>query len=219
MMKALRHIFTLLIGFLLLVAFVASVLAQPVPIGTIPPNPNTALTPYPTATPRPATVATVVGVNGLAVRTGPYLGASMVGIARRGREYAVLAQNNHEGQYTWYLLQSEAFTGWASGRFLQLSGDLNLPTKGSIFDEIDNAKDFTVRGRLLDTLNLRPRPTERMPRIATLPWGTEVTVLGYTMSGNVIQWLHVRSGDLVGWVTAPFVNVFTEIGIRDLPRR
>ena len=218
MKKALRAAFLfVLIG--LLGLSVVAVLAQPVPIGTIPPNTNISLTPFPTATARPATTATVTGVTGLAVRTGPYLGASMVGIARRGREYAVLAQNRHEGEYTWYLIQSDVFTGWASGRHLQLSGDLNLPTRGSIFDEIDNARDFTVRGRLLDTLNLRPRPTERMARTALIPWGTEVTVLGYTMSGNVIQWLHIRSGDLVGWVTAPFVDVFTEIRIQDLPRR
>ncbi len=189
--------------------------ATPIPTATSLPT----TTPLATLTPAPATVANVIEVTGLAVRTGPYLGASMLTIARRNFDYAVYAQNRDEGIYTWYLIEINGVRGWASGRYLTIKGDINIPTSPSIFDEINTPKDFLVRGLTLDNLNLRRRPSERSNVLALVPWGTEVSVYGTTMSGGVFFWAQVRYGDQIGWVTAPFLNITSDIGLWDLPRR
>lgn len=66
--------------------------------------------------------AVVSGVDGLSLRTGPYLGASLVAVLRPGTTYTVTAQNNIEGTYPWYRIVTNPAgqTGWASGRFLDV---------------------------------------------------------------------------------------------------
>lgn len=86
--------------------------------------------PVPVFDPGVAT-AQVIGVDGLALRTGPYLGASLVAVLRQGETFTVTAQNNTEGVHTWYKLVSipEGQTGWASGRYLEV--DLQAITERS----------------------------------------------------------------------------------------
>ncbi len=69
-------------------------------------------------------------VEGLALRTGPYLGASLVNVLRPGRPYTVSAQNSDEVVFTWYLttVPSTGQVGWASGRYLRV-GD---PVSGGV---------------------------------------------------------------------------------------
>ena len=77
-----------------------------------------------TATPVPTNIANadVAGVDGLALRSGPYLGASLVAVLRPGITYTVTAQNNAEGTYPWYRVTTNpnGQMGWASGRFLNV---------------------------------------------------------------------------------------------------
>lgn len=77
-------------------------------------------------TPIPPTitiVGSVVTVRGLALRSGPYLGASLVGVLRPGGNYTVTARNDSEGIFTWYQVTAtdSGQTGWTSGRYLELS--------------------------------------------------------------------------------------------------
>jgi hypothetical protein len=48
---------------------------------------------------------TVTRVRGLAQRSGPYLGATLRGVARPDINYSVVARNRDEGLYTWYLIE------------------------------------------------------------------------------------------------------------------
>ncbi|MFN8447027.1 MAG: SH3 domain-containing protein [Anaerolineae bacterium] len=107
------------------------------------------------------TCATVTGVRGLALRTGPYLGASFITTLPQDQTYTVLGRNKDEGIYNWYKLQVGERVGWASGRFLTLSVDLNtIPVVGSIFDEIDGAVDVGARAYPRAVMNLRSRPSD-----------------------------------------------------------
>jgi hypothetical protein len=93
----------------------------------------------PTATPIPQAFGQVERVNGLAVRTGPFLGASLINVARPGKQYEISARNIQEGVYTWFLIKiDETQSGWVSGRYLALTqGDQNtLPFGESVFDSI-----------------------------------------------------------------------------------
>lgn len=163
----------------------------------------------PSPTPAPIATGQVVRVRGLAVRTGPYLGASMVGIARPGTQYALLAKNNSEGPFTWYLIQlTETRRGWASGRYLEVAGNLDaIPFQNTIFDQIDGAPDIGVIGQTRSVMNIRVRPSERTARLGQVPWGDQVSIIGRTRQGGLDFWYQIRYNGIVGWILADFVRV------------
>jgi hypothetical protein len=157
----------------------------------------------------PDTFATLTFVKGLALRSGPYLGATMLGVLKRDKAYPVLALNSGdgEGKFNWYLVVDEdnKRIGWASGRYLILKGDPNIPYTPTIFDQIDNAPDVKARLTIFGNVNIRARPSDRMPVIHTTVYGTELQIIGRTQQAGVTQWVQVRYFDetgrtIVGWV-------------------
>ena len=166
-------------------------------------------TPQATTTAAPIAVGQVQSVRGLAIRTGPYLGASLVGVARPERDYPILERNESEGVFTWYRIQAtENIVGWSSGRYMAPTGDLNqIPITSTIFDQIDNAPDRGVIGVTRSVMNMRVRPSVRTQRIAQIPWGGEVQILGRTIQGGRDFWYHVRYNGQVGWILAAYVGV------------
>lgn len=174
--------------------------------GAITTTPGVVVTPGATAV--PSITASVVTVKGLAVRTGPYLGATMVTIARPGTAYAVNGKNRDEGLFTWYLITVGEKTGWASGRYLQITGDVNtVPDLGSVFDTIDNAPDVGIRAYPRAIMNFRRRPSIRAPLLGKIPWGEELVLVGRTVRAGSNFWLQVRYNGQVGWIFAPYVTV------------
>ena len=156
--------------------------------------------------------ATVTGVRGLALRTGPYLGASFITTLAQDQTYTVLGRNKDEGIYNWYKLQVGERVGWASGRYLTLSVDLNtIPVIGSNFDGIDGAPDVGARAYPRAVMNLRSRPSLRMPRLASIPWGAPLELIGRTVQAGQNKWLQVRYNGVVGWIDARWVTVKGEI--------
>ncbi len=162
-------------------------------------------------------LARVTVVKGLALRTGPYLGASMLGIVRPGKDYPVLAQNpgDGEGNFNWYLIVDvdNDRVGWASGRYLKIVGDTNIPFTNTIFDEIDGTPDKGARVYIRGNVNIRQRPSLRSAELLVTPYGTEVIVLGRTMQASLIQWLHVLytapdGRRTIGWI---FYNYYEDL--------
>lgn len=169
-------------------------------------------TPVPTPTGAPIASGSVAFVRGLAVRTGPYLGASLVAVARPENSYPILAKNTSEGLFTWYQIQfNENTVGWSSGRYLVPEGNLDaVPLIGSVFDTIDNAPDRGVIGTTRSVMNFRVRPTPRVARVADIPqigWGEQVQIIGRTIQGGRDFWYQVRYRDRVGWILAAYVGV------------
>lgn len=173
--------------------------------------------PLPTITPVPIATGSVVRVRGLSVRTGPFLGASRVAVARPLNEYPLLAFNRQEGLFTWYLIQFDEDTfGWVSGRYFDLEGNLQLieefnpPEWTGVFDP-----PGTVIGVTRSTMNFRTLPSERTPRVGLQPqleWGAEVEILARTVQGGRDHWYQVRyrvndETSYVGWIFAPFVGI------------
>lgn len=162
----------------------------------------------PTGTPVPVTTGSVVQVRGLAVRTGPYLGASLITVARPGTAYPVSARNLDEGIFTWYLITVGNQTGWASGRYLQISGDVNsIPIAGSVFDQIDGEPWRGVVAIPRAVMNFRRKPSTRVGIIGKIPWGAETELIGRTVQGGLNRWFQVRYNGVVGWIYAPYVTV------------
>ncbi len=156
--------------------------------------------------------ASVQGVRGLALRTGPYTGASFITTLSSGTAYPVLARNRDEGIYTWYKIRAGEREGWASGRYLQISVDPNtLPNEGSIFDTIDNAPDRNAFASTRAVMNMRARPSVRVRQVGSIPWGETVVLLGRTVQAGTNRWLQVRYNGVVGWIDARWVTVTGEI--------
>jgi uncharacterized protein YraI len=171
-------------------------------------------TPPPAFTPTPAPIATgtVFNVRGLAVRTGPFLGASLITVARPGNAYPIVAKNFEEGLFPWYKIRVGDNIGWASGRYLQPSGNLDaIPTEGSVFNNINPPGDLppalNVIGTTRAVMNLRVRPSERVQILDKIPWGAQVRVIGRTIQGYNNFWLQVEWNGQLGWIYAPFVGL------------
>ncbi len=164
----------------------------------------------PTATPAAPGTGTISDeVKGQAIRTGPYLGATLMGGALPGQQYPILARSTDEGgEYAWYLIQAGAITGWTSGRYLRFTGDPSLlPSAGSIFDQIDGAPDVGVTAVLPALTDMRRRPSGRAAILRTLPQGAVVSVIGRTRQNGGNYWLHVRFEGQIGWIPAYVENV------------
>jgi hypothetical protein len=177
----------------------------------------------PTNTPVPAAQGEVQVVTGLAVRTGPYLGASLVAVARPNNRYDIISRNDGEGLFTWYKIQfNENTVGWSSGRYLAVvQGDVNtIPFEDSVFDTLqDNLPPSRgIMGATRAIMNFRVRPSERVPRNAVIPqisWGDPIEILGRTVQGGQSFWLFVAynppdedtTPTQYGWIFAPFITI------------
>lgn len=184
----------------------------------------------PTPTPQPLAIGTVVRVRGLAVRTGPYLGASLIAVARppaQGADrggiqveggYPLSARNTQEGLFTWYFLQYDEDTfGWSSGRYLQIEGNPeSLPFENTTPFDVIYEPPGTVLATTRSVMNFRIRPSERVPRVGLvpqIPWGAQVEILARTVQGGRDHWYQVRyrpensDTDYFGWIYAPFVGI------------
>lgn len=176
-------------------------------------------TPQATATPPPTHIANVVTVKGLAVRSGPFLGASLIAVARPEADYPVYSRNTQEGLFTWYYIQYDIDTfGWSSGRYLTFStGDpTTLPLQNSTDFDITYDPPGTVIGVTRSVMNFRVFPTQRAARITAVPelfWGAEVEILARTVQGGRDFWYQVRytpeksTTSYVGWIFAPYVGI------------
>ena len=95
----------------------------------------------PTQTPLPPTYSNVIEVKGLSLRSGPFIGASRLGVLYRDTNYRVVAKNNQEGVYMWYyIIRDDGREGWASGRYLAVYGQ-DVPFSGSSLDNVWGERD------------------------------------------------------------------------------
>ncbi|MBK8134839.1 MAG: SH3 domain-containing protein [Anaerolineae bacterium] len=167
----------------------------------------------PTATAVPPALGNVFTVRGLALRTGPYLGASMIGVVRPDFNFPILEKNFDEGLFPWYKIQdNNQRIGWVSGRYLNVTGNIDLvPERSTHFDQIDNPSDLPVLldvvGYTRSVMNFRRRPSQRTTLLGQIPWGDPVEVIGRTVQGGQNFWLQVRYKGVVGWIYAPFVKL------------
>lgn len=162
----------------------------------------------PTQTPLPPTYSNVIEVEGLSLRTGPFIGASRRGVLRRDIPYRVTAKNNQEGVYMWYyIITDEGVEGWASGRYLAVYGQ-DVPFAGSVLDNVWNERDRGVVVEAIDNIHFRPGPSDRtQPYPDLIPWAGRMRVFARTTSGRGDEWYAVEYNGTRGWVYAGVVKV------------
>lgn len=188
-------------------------------VGSTTPVPGTTpIVPTSAASAVPPLTVTVSGVKGLSLRSGPYLGASLIAVVRPGTAYPPTARNRDEGQFTWFQINVDGKVGWVSGRYLAVAGDPNsVAAQSTIFEQLDGAPDTGVIAIPRSIMNLRKRPSERSELLAQISWGEELPLLNRTIQYGKDHWYQVRYGDKVGWIYAPFVGVrgdITQVPIR-----
>jgi CSLREA domain-containing protein len=151
----------------------------------------------------------VIEVEGLAVRTGPYLGATLIGRIEPGANYNILGKSQDEGEYTWYYVQaSDTLFGWVSGRYLNLTGNIAvIPAQSSLFDQIDGAPDIGVTAIANAIIDIRRRPSTRTTILSQLPPNGEFNIIGRTRQNGGNFWLHIRYNGLVGWIPASPIDI------------
>jgi len=166
----------------------------------------------------PIATGEVVQVRGLSVRSGPFLGGTLLGVARPGVSYSILARNTQEGLFTWYLIQYDSDTqGWVSGRYFALTEETaSIPlVEVEAFTTVYDPPGL-VTGVTRSNMNFRTLPTQRAPRVSALPqldWGAYVEILARTRQGGEDYWYMVRytvpntTTSYVGWIFAPFVDI------------
>ena len=171
-------------------------------------NNVTATPSIPTQTPLPPTYANVTEVQGLSLRTGPFIGSSRRAVLRPNIPYRVTAKNNQEGVYMWYyIITDDGKEGWASARYLAIYGQ-DVPFAGSVMDNVWNERDRGVRVQALDNLHFRPAPSDRTQAYVDLiPWGGIMRVFARTTSGRGDEWYAVQYNGINGWVYAPNTKV------------
>jgi hypothetical protein len=184
--------------------------------------------PPPTAI--PLTFSLSGSVRGLAIRTGPYLGGSLIGVLRAGQSFTASARNTDEGgPFTWYLITTNtgspvggtpvpgatqppvgtSRTGWVSGRYLVIQGDPNLlPLQSTVFEQLDNPPETGVIAVPRSVMNLRRRPSQRSQLLGQIPWGAELPLYNRTVQEGRHHWLQVRYEGQLGWIFAPFVGTY-----------
>ena len=170
-------------------------------------------TPVPAATAVPPLTASVsTSVRGLAVRTGPYLGATLVTVAIPGESYGVRARNTSEDGVTWYQIEVAGKVGWSSGRYLTFSTDPGgLGIGGSVFDTLGAPAETGVWAAPRSIMRLRAQPSTRTPSLALVPWGAEMPLYNRTVQGGQDRWYQVNYEGQIGWIFAPFVSVSGDI--------
>ena len=169
-------------------------------------------TPLPTATVELGPIGNVVIVSGLSFRTGPYLGASRIGVLTPGNAYPVVAKNNDESiLYTWYKVRAGEQEGWVSGRYFVVDRPDEVPEQTSVFQEIDTAPDLNVTAVPRAYMNFRIRPSIRSSSMGQIPWGDETSLIGRTIQDGRNHWFQVRYNNSVGWIYAPYVSVRGDI--------
>ncbi|MEL6272327.1 MAG: Ig domain-containing protein [Chloroflexota bacterium] len=167
----------------------------------------------------PPVVVISTEIEFLAIRTGPFVGASLRNLAIRGGTYNAIGEVRPPGsQFSWYLIEYETgsgadaqlATGWVSGRFAQLQGFiLDVPIVANPFDSITG--ELTgVTGVSVIKNNLYRYPAGSAPLVTRFDEGNTFEVLGRTVLDrrNFTYWILIRldrTGQ-VGWTRfTPFV--------------
>lgn len=170
-------------------------------------------------------------IDALAIRTGPFVGASLRNLAFPQQEYNVIGEYRPPGsRYTWYLIEYEIdfgvdspnepiiVNGWVSGRFATLRGFiLDVPAVANPFDGISTAVTG-ISGRSALKSNIYRYPAGSSPLVARFDEGSTFEVLGRTVFDrrNWTYWIYIRldrTGQ-TGWTRyTPFFEINGNINI------
>lgn len=156
----------------------------------------------------------VVNTGALNLRSGPGPQYSVVGIVPGGSEGVIVGRN---GDWSWWLMETDVGTGWASGLYILVRGDtFGIPyaepgqaavpqvgdQPGGVAPPSEAALPIAVVSS--GALNIRTGPNGAFDSLGTVETGTHLTVIGQSPDRG---WWLVESPVGTGWVSKLYVIV------------
>lgn len=156
----------------------------------------------------------IINTGALNIRSGDTPYYSILGVARGGDEFQILARN---ADFSWVMIQTSFGTGWVSRRYILIRGDtsgLTVASADTPITVVDPATGdtTTVTGTNLEPLafvatgeiNIRSGPNVGFDSIGTVLSRTRMPIIGQSADG---RWWQVQSDFGVGWVIKRYILV------------
>jgi uncharacterized protein YraI len=182
-------------------------LATLTPGGTAGPSPTVGptLTPSNTALPAipPGSItATVIRASVLNARTGPFLGAPVVGRVLKGQTYQIVGRN---ADATWFLIRLTGRDAWVFGYYVAIFGnEFNAPVVSVGGSRGAVGVQAPAIGITRGGMRLRAAPSADSQQIGRIPWGETIPITARTRDG---LWYETSWFGTIGWVYAPFLDI------------
>lgn len=163
-----------------------------------------------------ATEAAEVGVHVISygrvnVRSGPDIAYEIVGQLEVNQRAEALARSNTQND--WLMIQFGETEGWVAYFTVNVRGDTEtLP----VLVPDSSGESLIPPSRVLRArfnVRLHATPEQDTPVTLTVPFNSEVTVIGRTEDGG---WLFVGAGERTGWGAAQLFDISTD-EIESLP--
>ena len=179
-----------------------------------------------TATPQPATPALTASTDFYAtsnfranVRSGPGVAYTVIGQLKQGDSVDITGRNSSN---SWVRINFNGQEGWVSFGLVEITGDIDSAPVAEAganavlretASDANNAKlgDVVVVTRL--NANLRDTPSTDGNVLSTIPFGTNLTVIGRTDRNN---WVRVTYNGQTGWVSSGVLR-FTQGNLANTP--
>jgi uncharacterized protein YraI len=153
---------------------------------------------------QPTGITATVNIASLNFRSAPSTTAQILSKLSKGQVYPATGRT---ADNAWVQLSVGGVSGWVSAQYVTLSGDINtLPvvSGGEGGGAPPPPQPTGVRGRVMGNLRVRAAPTVHSARVALMPWGTEVDILGIDQGRT---WYQVNYNGMVGWSYAPWIRI------------
>lgn len=150
----------------------------------------------------------------LNVRAAPNSSAQVVTQVRFGEEFPVYGKSS-DGR--WYLIDVHGTQGWASASYLRVDRPANVPVVDASAQVPPTAPP--VDGQPVATatpyaVNLRSGPGTDFSKLATMPIGATVPIIGRTADNT---WWQVNYNGIVGWASAQYAVIQQNANINGIP--
>lgn len=155
------------------------------------------------------TTATVTSLR-LNVRNTPSTSGQILLKINRNEVYPVVGSNTDK---SWWQINVNGVTGWVFGRFVNVSGNANVPVVGGS-PTISQPADTGYLVTALDTVNVRSAPARSAAILGKMPINATAQVVGRT-AGNT--WWQVNFNGLVGWVSSTYAQIQPGVEIGRVP--
>lgn len=187
------------------------------------PGRSATLTLAATATPQPITLSVTVRAGPLNFRPQPSKESGRISFLHRGEQYTAIGRSRDN---IWLQLQVGNETGWAMVEFLTPQGDINMlpitdgtaqtaapavaltPTSTGVAVVAPRATPTpnipNVQARALGNMRLREGPGNSFDRIASIPWGAVVKVIGLSSDR---KWIQIDFNGMQGWSSRDWYEV------------
>ncbi len=159
--------------------------------------------------PAPGVTTATVTANRLNLRTEPSSQAVILGRLHNNERYPVLGRSS-DG--TWWQIQVGETVGWVYGHFVRIDepGIVPATSQASTPSVPLTPYDLTATA----TVRIRSNPTTRAAILHQLPRGASADIVA---RNALSTWWRISYNGLVGWVSADYVRLPSNLNLSQIP--